>query len=101
MCKCDTREGVQLYAKIAIGTYLPENDREQELVGLVPIELSFLLCKFLAHDVCCLEFTPTGPRYLEDGLVDASKQLVKWKGIDLYFKDWIRKKSQQTETYEA
>lgn len=77
MCKCDTREGVQLYAKIAIGTYLPENDREQELVGLVPIELSFLLCKFLAHDVCCLEFTPTGPRYLEDGLVDASKQLVK------------------------
>lgn len=77
LCKCDTRERAQLYAKIAIGTYLPENDREQELAGLVPIELSFLLCKFLAHDVCCLEFIPTGPRYLEDGLVDASKQLVK------------------------
>jgi hypothetical protein len=35
----------------------------------VPIELSFLLCKFLDRDGCCLEFTPTGPRYLEDGLV--------------------------------
>ena len=45
------------------------NDGEQRLVGHVPIELSFLLCKFLARDGCRLEFTPTGPRYLEDGLV--------------------------------
>ena len=54
---------------IIIGTYLSVNDREQRLVGHVPTELSFLLCKFLACDGCRLEFTPTGPRYLEDGLV--------------------------------
>ena len=35
----------------------------------VPIELSFLLCKFLAQKGCHLKFSPTGSRYLEDGLV--------------------------------
>ena len=69
MCKHDPREEARLYDEFAIGTYLPLNDEEQELVGHVPIELSFLLCKFLALDGCCLKFMPTGPRYLEDGLV--------------------------------
>ena len=45
------------------------HDGEQRLVGYVPIELSFLLCKFLARDGCRLEFTRTRLRYLEDGLV--------------------------------
>ena len=37
-----------------------------------PIELSFLLCKFIAREGCYLEFTPTGGRHSfsrPDGLV--------------------------------
>ena len=64
--KCLLFENVQ---NIIIGTYLSVNDGEQRLVGHVLIELLFLLCKFLARDGCCLEFMPTGPRYLDDGLV--------------------------------
>ena len=45
---------------------------EQELVGHMRIELSFLLCKYLARDGCCLEFMPTGPRYLE-GYINSNK----------------------------
>ena len=41
----------------------------QQLVGHLPIELSFLLCKFLSREGCSLEFSPTGARFLEDGLV--------------------------------
>ena len=33
------------------------------------MELSFLLCKFLSREGCSLEFSPTGARFLEDGLV--------------------------------
>ena len=32
----------------------------------MPIELSFLLCKFLFREGCSLEFSPTGARFLED-----------------------------------
>ena len=65
----NTREEAQLYDEFAIGTYVSVNDREQKLVGHVPIELSLLLCKFLPRDGCRLEFTATEPRYLEDALV--------------------------------
>ena len=41
------------------------------MVGHLPIELSFLLCKFLSQKNCTLEFT--GTRYLEDGLVVPGK----------------------------
>ena len=72
---CLSFENVQ---NIIIGTYLSVNDEEQRLVGHVPIELSFLLCKFLACDGCRLEFTPTGLRYIEDGLVVPGRALV-WR----------------------
>ena len=49
---------------------------EKKLVGHVPIELSFLLCKFLARKGCHLKFSPTGSRYLEDGLVVPGKYLA-------------------------
>ena len=42
----------------------------------VPIELSFLLCKFSARKGCHLKFSPTGSRYLEDGLVVPGKYLA-------------------------
>ena len=45
------------------------SSQDQELVGHLPIELSFLLCKFLSREGCSLEFSPTGARFLEDGLV--------------------------------
>jgi len=36
----------------------------------LPLELPFLLCKFLPHEGCSLEFSPTGAtRFLEDGLL--------------------------------
>ena len=89
-CKHDTREEAQLYDEFAVGTYLPVNDGEEELVGHVPIELSFLLCKYLARDGCCLEFTPTGSRYSVRRRTCGPRTLqsdVKWKGIDMYFKE--------------
>ena len=45
------------------------SSQDQELVGHLPIELSFLLCKFLSREGCSLEFSPTGARFLEDGVV--------------------------------
>ena len=51
-----------------------------KLVGHVPIELSFLPCKFLARKGCHLEFSPTGSRYLEDGLVVPGKYLASAEG---------------------
>ena len=45
------------------------SSQDQELVGHLPIELSFLLCKFLSREGCSLEFSPTGAKFLEDGLM--------------------------------
>ena len=45
------------------------SSQDQEQVGHLPIELSFLLCKFLSREGCSLEFSPTGVKFLEDGLV--------------------------------
>ena len=45
------------------------SSQDQELVGHLPIELPFLLCKFLSCEGCSLEFSPAGARFLEDGLV--------------------------------
>ena len=51
---------------------------KQTLVGHLPIELSFLLCKFLeSEENCGLLFSPTGPRLLEDGLVVPGKYIAK------------------------
>ena len=76
-CKHDTREEAQLYDDYAVGMYLDEGEGiEKKLVGHVPIELSFLLCKFLARKGCHLKFSPTGSRYLEDGLVVPGKYLA-------------------------
>ena len=44
------------------------SSQDQELVGHLLIELSFLLCKFLSRDGCSLEFSPTGAWFVEDGL---------------------------------
>ena len=76
-CKHDTRAEAQLYDDYAVGIYLDEGEGiEIKLVGHVPIELSFLLCKFLARKGCHLEFSPTGSRYLEDELVVPGKYLA-------------------------
>ena len=53
--------------------YLPVNTGEQELVaiGHVPMNFHFCCANFWpAMDAACsLQYMPTGPRYLEDGLV--------------------------------
>ena len=70
-CKHDTREEAKLYDEFAVGIYClsTSSSQGQELVGHLPMELSFLLCKFLSREGCSLEFSPTGARFLEDGLV--------------------------------
>ena len=55
------------YDHNAVGIY-PDNENKL-LVGHAPSELPFLLCKFIARKGCYLEFTPTGGRFLKDGLV--------------------------------
>ena len=70
-CKHDTREEAKLYDEFSVGIYRlsTSSSQDQELVGHLPIELSFLLCKFLSREGCSLEFSPTGARFLKDGLV--------------------------------
>ena len=71
-CKHDTREEAKLYDEFSVGIYIlstASSSQDQELVGHLPIELSFLLCKFLSREGCSLEFSSTGARFLEDGLV--------------------------------
>ena len=54
------------------------NENAETLVGRLPMELSFLLCKYLeAKKDCGLTFSPTGQRLLEDGLVVPGKYVVK------------------------
>ena len=55
-----------------------------KLVGHAPIELPFLLCKFLAWEGCQLEFSPTGGGYSEDGLVVPGKYLASARDKKLY-----------------
>ena len=52
-------------AKVDIYRLSNSSSQDQELVGHLPIELSFLLCKVLSREVCSLEFSPTGARFLE------------------------------------
>ena len=70
-CKHDTREEAKLYDEFAVGIYglSTSSSLDQEFVGHLPIELFFLLCKFLSREGCSLEFSPTGARFLEDRLV--------------------------------
>ena len=44
------------------------SSQDQELVGHLPVKLSFLLCKLFCEG-CSLEFSPTGARFLENALV--------------------------------
>ena len=71
MHKHDTREEAKLYDEFSVGIYRlsTSSSQDQELVGHLSIELSFLPCKFLSHEGCSLEFSPTGARFLEDRLV--------------------------------
>ena len=70
VCRHDTRAEAKQYDDFAVGIYLVDDqDDGQKLVGHVPIELSFLPCKFLTRDSCILKFSPAGARMLEDGLV--------------------------------
>ena len=69
--KHDTREEAKLYDEFSVGIYClsTSSAQDQELVGHLPIELPFPLCKVLSREGCSLEFSPTGERFLEDGPV--------------------------------
>jgi len=73
---------VKEHDDFAIGIY-KNIENAETLVGHLPMELSFLLCKYLeAKKDCGLTFSPTGQRLLEDGLVVPGKYVVK--GVDHY-----------------
>ena len=80
-CHRDTRDEAKDHDDHAIGIYktVDVGMKEKEtLVGHLPMELSFLLCKFLeSEENCGLLFSPTGPRLLEDGLVVPGKYVAK------------------------
>ena len=79
-CHHDTRDEAKSHDDYAIGIYKPVDTAMKEkeaLVGHLPIELSFLLCKFLESENCGLLFSPTGPRLQEDGLVVPGKYIAK------------------------
>ena len=80
-CHHDTRHEAKSHDDFAIGIYKPVDTAMKEketLVGHLPIELSFLLCKFLeSEENCGLFFSPTGPRLLADGLVVPGKYIAK------------------------
>ena len=65
-CKHDTIEEAKLYDEFSVGIYRlsTSSSQDQELVGHLPIELSFLLFKFLSREGCSLEFSPTGASFL-------------------------------------
>ena len=70
VCRHDTRAETKQYDDFAVGIYLVDDqDDGQKLVGHVPIELSFLLCKFLTRYSCIKKFSLAGARILEDGPV--------------------------------
>ena len=81
-CYRDTRDETKHHDDHAIGIYKPVDygmKEKETLVGHLPMELSFLLCKFLeSEENCGLLFSPTGPRLLESGLrVVAGKYVAK------------------------
>jgi len=57
-----THVQAKLYDEFVVGIYClsASSSQDQEVVGHLPIELLFLLCKFLSHEGCSLEFSPTG-----------------------------------------
>ena len=68
-CREDDRKEAKKHEAYAIGTYLEANTGS-ELVGHVPIELSYLIYTFLrAYDDNEVSAKVTGSRRLENGLV--------------------------------
>ena len=77
-CKHDTREEAKLYDEFAVGIYRLSDSsfQDEELVGHLPIELSFPLRKFLTRACCALEFSTTGTRFLQDRLVVSGRDIA-------------------------
>ena len=68
-CREDDRKEARQHDEYAIGTYLEDNT-DRELVGHVPMELSYLIYTFLrACDDNEVSVKVTGSRRLENGLV--------------------------------
>ena len=94
-CKNDRREEAKLYDDFAIVIYKSihstgSSQPSEELVGHLPIELSFLLYNFLELDGCSLQFSPTGARFLEDGLVVPGRYSAFSKNkklVDILYKE--------------
>ena len=63
----DRERGLFNLAKRISGSLSTSSSQDQELVGHFPIELLFLLCKFLSCEGCSLEFSPMGDRRRELG----------------------------------
>ena len=76
-CHHDGRNEAKEHDDFAIGIY-KNIENAETLVGHLPMELSFLLCKYLeAKKDCGLICSSTGQSLLEDGLVVPGKYVVK------------------------
>ena len=75
VCRHDTRAEAKQYDDFAVGIYH------------VPIEFSFLLCKFLIRDSCILKFSPAGARMLEDGHSWYIQCILQVKNNDQYLEN--------------
>ena len=64
MCNHDKREEAKIFEDHAVGT-----DQDSRLVGHVPIQLSFLLCKFIEKRNNQIFAEVNGARKPENGLV--------------------------------
>ena len=64
MCNHDKREEAKIFEDLAVGTY-----KDSRLVGHVPIELSFLFCKFVEKRNNQMFAEVNSGRKLENGLV--------------------------------
>ena len=64
MCNHDKREEAKIFEDLAVGTY-----QDGRLVGHVPMELSFLFCKFIEKRNNQIFAEVNGGRKLENGLV--------------------------------
>ena len=92
--KHNTCEEAILYDEFAVGIYSSSRIEKEIIVGHLPIELSFLLCKFLSQEDCSLEFSPMGQTFLEDGLVVQGKYVAYSKSkriIDILYKELDKK----------
>ena len=92
-CRHDQRDEAKIFDDYAVGLYKTEEDGEQ-LVGHVPIELSFLFLKFIEKEGTELTAQVNGGRTLENGLVVPATYHIRGghKLVSTFYNEMIKRK---------